>query len=186
MRACAGSSPLTRGTHPSLNVNKSPARFIPAYAGNSILDIVYLPNHSVHPRLRGELISLFDADLDFVGSSPLTRGTRFSRLAFPSLVRFIPAYAGNSTMRVCYMIKITVHPRLRGELIAENAVIVSSTGSSPLTRGTRLLVSILLISSRFIPAYAGNSNMKNNSKNTNPVHPRLRGELTNYTNVFVI
>ena len=31
-----GSSPLTRGTHPSLNVNKSPARFIPAYAGNSI------------------------------------------------------------------------------------------------------------------------------------------------------
>ncbi len=73
-----GSSPLTRGTHPSLNVNKSPARFIPAYAGNSILDIVYLPNHSVHPRLRGELNLQLRGLFDTLGSSPLTRGTQSS------------------------------------------------------------------------------------------------------------
>ena len=73
---------------------------------------------AVHPRLRGELISLSDADLDFVGSSPLTRGT--------------PPQSNLSAFGVL------VHPRLRGELITKHSIVLCSTGSSPLTRGTRL------------------------------------------------
>ena len=76
-----GSSPLTRGTRESGRVCYLIARFIPAYAGNSVADGLGLCSFKVHPRLRGELIcetgkySLED------GSSPLTRGTR-SRLIF--------------------------------------------------------------------------------------------------------
>ena len=71
-----GSSPLARGTQDLDRLGYVADRFIPAYAGNSILDIVYLPNHSVHPRLRGELQRPSAAD------------------SFAE--RFIPAYAGNS------------------------------------------------------------------------------------------
>ena len=152
-----GSSPLTRGTHPSLNVNKSPARFIPAYAGNSILDIVYLPNHSVHPRLRGELGSKERQSPRPGGSSPLTRGTQSQLDENGRIRRFIPAYAGNSVFGVLLSRGQPVHPRLRGELFPISGRSRTSTGSSPLTRGTQFLTGDFKILSRFIPAYAGNS-----------------------------
>ena len=131
-----GSSPLTRGTHPSLNVNKSPARFIPAYAGNSILDIVYLPNHSVHPRLRGELNLQLRGLFDTHGSSPLTRGTQLLLWTTYLWIRFIPAYAGNSIPGLVDHRENSVHPRLRGELIPPCELTMRVCGSSPLTRGT--------------------------------------------------
>ena len=53
------------------------------------------------------------------------------------ILRFIPAYAGNS-MELMTLTKVcSVHPRLRGELVR-----VGTGDVSPL---------------RFIPAYAGNS-----------------------------
>ena len=92
-----GSSPLTRGTHPSLNVNKSPARFIPAYAGNSISIRRKRKDSTVHPRLRGELCFWRSAIARATGSSPLTRGTRLHSYVRKLDIRFIPAYAGNSS-----------------------------------------------------------------------------------------
>ena len=51
----------------------------------------------------------------------------------------------------------TVHPRLRGELIAEIKKRYPSHGSSPLTRGTHPIEQTGARKVRFIPAYAGNS-----------------------------
>ena len=70
----------------------------------------------VHPRLRGELKSLINDDLETGGSSPLTRGTHIANCRDLVLERFIPAYAGNSLTVVASLILDTVHPRLRGEL----------------------------------------------------------------------
>ena len=136
-RGLGGSSPLTRGTRDSRN-SKRPAsavhpclrgelecfenriesadRFIPAYAGNSAEPATKVLLTSVHPRLRGELITMLLRHPALGGSSPLTRGTRRYSGAGRSCLRFIPAYAGNSydgaRSRGCW----TVHPRLRGEL----------------------------------------------------------------------
>ena len=74
------------------------------------------------------------------------------------LVRFIPAYAGNSIREESVLIRLTVHPRLRGELAPNFKFLLRSTGSSPLTRGTRLV-----FTGSIFPI---------------PVHPRLRGELS--------
>ena len=52
-----------------------------------------------------------------------------------------------------------------------------SSGSSPLTRGTRGLPIRHCLGRRFIPAYAGNSSRRHTFKRRNSVHPRLRGEL---------
>ena len=152
-----GSSPLTRGTPPRRICEPRRPRFIPAYAGNSILNSPPLERLTVHPRLRGELGQTISSGCIPSGSSPLTRGTRAVSRPLHGFSRFIPAYAGNSypRRRSCHL--TAVHPRLRGELSLLTVLRVFDDGSSPLTRGTLFHSIQQHTSSRFIPAYAGNS-----------------------------
>ena len=133
----SGSSPLTRGTRENSSPHEFHGRFIPAYAGNSVLPAVCMRDRSVHPRLRGELGNAAEA--------------------ISSVVRFIPAYAGNSRRQFVKRLNISVHPRLRGELECKPFYGLDFGGSSPLTRGTLLLDIMFNAIFRFIPAYAGNS-----------------------------
>ena len=94
------------------------------------------------------------------------------------MCRFIPAYAGNSKQQKSEQNATTVHPRLRGELIAVPPFKQSRIGSSPLTRGTRTPVSTGSREPGFIPAYAGNSGFNPALRRSPTVHPRLRGELS--------
>ena len=112
-----GSSPLTRGTHLIDPIVNTLCRFIPAYAGNSVNGTLQSQGQTVHPRLRGELLGYVQNLTFLFGSSPLTRGTL--RLCAKSNVsiRFIPAYAGNSSFLKNAMSVSSVHPRLRGELV---------------------------------------------------------------------
>ena len=71
-----GSSPLTRGTPKYVAEFKMSARFIPAYAGNSLKPSSRPGDRAVHPRLRGELTPIFVFTISLIGSSPLTRGTQ--------------------------------------------------------------------------------------------------------------
>ena len=50
----AGLSPLARGTLNYLNTGKTPDRFIPAGAGNTIQCPTHPSKYSVYPRWRGE------------------------------------------------------------------------------------------------------------------------------------
>ena len=172
-----GSSPLTRGTHQSIDEVRVNARFIPAYAGNSSEPQRFWQPVSVHPRLRGELAKKSIYCSSVPGSSPLTRGTRCDRHQRFNVCRFIPAYAGNSKQQKSEQNATTVHPRLRGELIAVPPFKQSRIGSSPLTRGTRTPVSTGSREPGFIPAYAGNSYANDLRSGIYSVHPRLRGEL---------
>ena len=70
-----GSSPLTRGTQLLKITENNTIRFIPAYAGNSLILSFELRRQMVHPRLRGELALLHYGNSWKAGSSPLTRGT---------------------------------------------------------------------------------------------------------------
>ena len=137
-RGAPGSSPRVRGTPSSPARSWSPSRFIPACAGNS-LD---------HP--------LDDQGID--GSSPRVRGTRDCRRLRPgfrsvhprvcgelgtilglssTLLRFIPACAGNSKEAPNAAVTVTVHPRVCGELLQVRRSAGSACGSSPRVRGTR-------------------------------------------------
>ena len=113
----------------------------------------------------------------FAGSSPLTRGTRIDSGQNDRFNRFIPAYAGNSCSNAPVSATIPVHPRLRGELTSRGLPFMVVIGSSPLTRGTRMIIFAHSGISRFIPAYAGNSGFFCRARLSLSVHPRLRGEL---------
>ena len=150
-------SPLTRGTLLQRMVLPGAIRFIPAYAGNSPLRHFAIISPAVHPRLRGELRIETSISQISNGSSPLTRGTLLTDELRNGSDRFIPAYAGNSPFGSLIPRDLTVHPRLRGELVYLNVMAGVPNGSSPLTRGTHDLSDAIAIFGRFIPAYAGNS-----------------------------
>ena len=162
MLACnvlnTGSSPRARGTQLEVGDLRNAGRFIPACAGNSSVSRRTNSRTSVHPRLRGELVSV------------VKRTRLFSR--------FIPACAGNSSSAVSWESIRTVHPRLRGELLCRCSATTTATGSSPLARGTQILIQFRQSVERFIPACAGNSVSVWQASANCSVHPRLRGELT--------
>ena len=110
------------------------------------------------------------------GSSPRTRGTGDRQRVLAARKRFIPAHAGNSTLRRSLMACPPVHPRARGEqgVIDFHAGWIG--GSSPRTRGTGTVHRPRISQRRFIPAHAGNRPTWPKSPRATSVHPRARGE----------
>ena len=154
----SGSSPLTRGTQLFPVVCSDGAGSSPLTRGTPRRIAALRCSLTVHPRLRGEHAYHFFRHMLGVGSSPLTRGTRLDRVNHFLIVRFIPAYAGNTTHMKKPIRMWAVHPRLRGEHCYAVISVETPYGSSPLTRGTRAQQARQRQEYRFIPAYAGNTN----------------------------
>ncbi len=195
--ALNGSSPLTRGTLEIGRTAHDESRFIPTHAGNTRGRRGSSGGAAVHPHSRGEHCLLDDeveganrfipthagnthAVMSFGvtvdGSSPLTRGTRWSARRRCRRHRFIPTHAGNTFQRDCGARWPPVHPHSRGEHWNAAGRANAFRGSSPLTRGTRLNESAVLLGNRFIPTHAGNTEGSCSVNAVGSVHPHSRGE----------
>ena len=152
------------------------SRFIPAHAGNTASRRTRSRMWPVHPRSRGEHERGVLASKCCNGSSPLTRGTRPKGGSDNDKQRFIPAHAGNTSTRTFSAAMSSVHPRSRGEHNRLSFNCGTLSGSSPLTRGTRVNRGTRLNLGRFIPAHAGNTFGSSASSAASSVHPRSRGE----------
>ena len=91
-----GLSPLMQGTPASGVKSHRRCRFIPAGAGNTVLDHFKFTIDSVYPRWRGEHPSHRFAKRWRSGLSPLARGTQPGEILIHRDDRFIPAGAGNT------------------------------------------------------------------------------------------
>ncbi len=152
----AGSSPRMRGTDRARVFRETPARFIPAHAGNS--------SRAALRRSREP------------GSSPRMRGTDPGVVQDALSFRFIPAHAGNRLRPISMMVVRSVHPRACGEQVARRLAPPHPIGSSPRMRGTAAATRSARDRERFIPAHAGNSSGVNISSHHCAVHPRACGE----------
>ncbi len=94
-----GLSPLTRGTHMNVGSDRVFTRFIPAGAGNTVLDHFKFTIDSVYPRWRGEHPSCKRFYPLIQGLSPLARGTPAITPARPFHLRFTPAGPGPTQTR---------------------------------------------------------------------------------------
>ena len=171
-----GSSPPVRGTLSPAENNCSQDRFIPACAGNTECVSMKPISFAVHPRLCGEHSTCWQQCGSRSGSSPPVRGTRAQSHQQHSVLRFIPACAGNTTTAMRKNWPFSVHPRLCGEHSSEAANDRLRDGSSPPVRGTRGGGRSPRLSLRFIPACAGNTRIHHAFPRRLPVHPRLCGE----------
>ena len=152
----SGSSPRMRGTRRPEQARGDCGRFIPAYAGNTAARSAEIPRCPVHPRVCGEHFSRMKASGWTCGSSPRMRGTP---PPVPSPVGPVP-----------------VHPRVCGEHETSIHKAVNDAGSSPRMRGTQCRCAQRQCSTRFIPAYAGNTGPQVTRHCYSPVHPRVCGE----------
>ena len=129
-----------------------------------------------HPRIRGEHLVTRDQTLVVGGSSPHTRGARWSWSVRRAGDGIIPAYAGSTAGSFFWRRTWSDHPRIRGEHVAEIEGEGSLVGSSPHTRGAPSGANLLGSPVRIIPAYAGSTGRAGRSTSRSSDHPRIRGE----------
>ena len=110
------------------------------------------------------------------GSSPLTRGKHHRPLARRAPGGLIPAHAGKTATACTSATTCGAHPRSRGENRLGGADLLRVVGSSPLTRGKRLVGLRRQHAPRLIPAHAGKTNRDSLPACTSGAHPRSRGE----------
>ena len=171
-----GSSPHTRGAPLAQNLRNAYKRIIPAYAGSTDADSPKFPAPADHPRIRGEHAWPDLASAVSVGSSPHTRGARWSRGGVRMPLRIIPAYAGSTNGPHTTSSPAWDHPRIRGEHAAPSESDKWDEGSSPHTRGAQVGVDLLEVLPRIIPAYAGSTLPPSVYRIAPADHPRIRGE----------
>ena len=91
-----GSSPLARGTLEQSTVNTPHLGLIPARAGNTLGGKLPGVRSGAHPRSRGEHADFENALTEYLGSSPLARGTPEKKRKVLRILGLIPARAGNT------------------------------------------------------------------------------------------
>ncbi len=130
----------------------------------------------VYPRWRGEHFSALADCGTPLDLSPLTRGTLPERIRPLFDCRFIPAGAGNTNSDTESEQFQAVYPRWRGEHSQTEPSSHQTSGLSPLARGTLPDGDHTHSLQRFIPAGAGNTDMKFRRQERYSVYPRWRGE----------
>ncbi len=110
------------------------------------------------------------------GSSPRLRGTLVVVCSLGIIARFIPAFAGNTTLWSSSSFSCLVHPRVCGEHGRATDEETTHYGSSPRLRGTHTFHLFPFGEDRFIPAFAGNTRPSRARRRRRSVHPRVCGE----------
>ena len=93
-----GSSPRERGTPTPPGAHHRRGRFIPARAGNTLIEGDSAAQAAVHPRASGEHCRALPRLACLAGSSPRERGTLLQQWVEAQPFRFIPARAGNTAL----------------------------------------------------------------------------------------
>ncbi|EEH65603.1 hypothetical protein HMPREF0058_1573 [Actinomyces urogenitalis DSM 15434] len=151
----AGSSPLTRGRRAvGLHDGAGPG-LIPAHAGSTRLSRPTTCLRTAHPRSRG---------VDHLSCAQSGGGARL-----------IPAHAGSTSDHRVKGEHFGAHPRSRGVDIKVLSNKSAFEGSSPLTRGRRLLRGRSGQGCGLIPAHAGSTSPLPRGQFFSWAHPRSRG-----------
>ena len=170
-----GSSPRMRGKRGMQITEELRARIIPAHAGQTARPCTSSADLTDHPRACGANRHVVKRRPQSVGSSPRMRGKLLLCFRVPSLVRIIPAHAGQTPPSGLATSGTPDHPRACGA----NAKVASSKfgtfGSSPRMRGKPIMGACYPITRRIIPAHAGQTSSLLPLSFLSTDHPRACG-----------
>ena len=176
--SCRGPSPRARGIRALQQTLELPFGSIPASAGNPADMTVIDHAYKVHPRERGESTERTSDSHGDRGPSPRARGIPNRGRSEQRSRGSIPASAGNPRRGHGAAVRVTVHPRERGESPDHVAGVFRAAGPSPRARGIRLGRCERVGVAGSIPASAGNPRSTTPARRLSTVHPRERGEST--------
>ena len=152
------------------------AGITPAYAGKSLLPLLWHDRFWDHPRVCGEKIARATPPFRHTGSPPRMRGKVDCRAHKTVLAGITPAYAGKRTGSRTTRRWRKDHPRVCGEKNQFNVSKCPTRGSPPRMRGKvpdgHFPGQII----RITPAYAGKSPSKPYRWLQSRDHPRVCGE----------
>ena len=171
-RPFSGSSPLTRGKHPTPPRGVGERGLIPTHAGKTQFVVGAHAAPWAHPHSRGEnpKVVVFDNLMD--GSSPLTRGKPIRVLAVRGDLGLIPAHTGKTGTGCPSSPHPWAHPHSRGENAISMIKESQTAGSSPLTRGKLVHHRHDGLRARLIPAHAGKTASTCIARLRGRAHPR--------------
>ncbi len=173
--AACGSSPRMRGKHgPSCRVRQG-NRIIPAHAGQTASNSPTSNCATDHPRACGANQNQRVRSLVCSGSSPRMRGKRARRRVRRGRGRIIPAHAGQTRRYCVWSCADPDHPRACGANAGEHVGGAHAGGSSPRMRGKPLKSNVACVSTRIIPAHAGQTSRESSTSSPASDHPRACG-----------
>ena len=172
-----GSAPRARGTLCRMQAARLRRWISPACAGNTSPTSARSGPRTDQPRVRGEHAKHALADDVATGSAPRARGTPAASSAGDNTLRISPACAGNTFGTDLGRSIEADQPRVRGEHRTRSWAALTSSGSAPRARGTRLPQLAHLASDlRISPACAGNTSPGTPPTASPTDQPRVRGE----------
>ena len=131
---------------------------------------------SVHPHACGEHRLATTRDQHLIGSSPRMWGTLQLPIEPFYSQRFIPTHVGNTSKIAADISVLSVHPHACGEHKTPPAKYSQEGGSSPRMWGTRVTITTISVSTRFIPTHVGNTGVCVCCPSDPTVHPHACGE----------
>ena len=170
-----GPSPRSRGSPDDMLTDPQCVRSIPAFAGEPRGRRSATRRAGVHPRVRGGASVSTSAVCGGGGPSPRSRGSRVATAAVVTIIRSIPAFAGEPRREAIVTSSSTVHPRVRGGASDDGVVDGQHRGPSPRSRGSRGRAAKLTPTIGSIPAFAGEPGRSRRPESRFEVHPRVRG-----------
>ena len=171
-----GSSPLMRGKRRRRRPVDPPHGLIPAHAGKTPSFMASAKGWRAHPRSHGENIFVALYENNETGSSPLMRGKLTPEILRIRRDRLIPTNARKTATHRPGTRNGRAHSRSRGDNFWILPLAPGIAGSSPLTRGKRILGQGDTLSDGLIPAHAGKTLSSSPPGVKARAHPRSRGE----------
>ena len=165
-----------QGTHGCHDWPCEHGGLISARAGNTLKTLSPVSPGWAHPRLCGEHPIIRTRPFGAAGSSPPVRGAQSLSKTVAVVFGLIPACAGSTSSQGLQPPQPRAHPRLCGEHSPIFQGALTTVGSSPLARGTRLAICGLVAGLGLIPARAGNTWVFRRFRAWTWAHPRLCGE----------
>ena len=174
----SGLSPRVRGNHGDSTRSDWRSRSIPACAGEPCPRSSLCVLRMVYPRVCGGTCWRKSLKAISTGLSPRVRGNHRPRATRSSLLRSIPACAGEPAPGLCSFILYRVYPRVCGGTGGAHVEQVDFVGLSPRVRGNLEGQPLFLANPGSIPACAGEPIWKMRKRWVRGVYPRVCGGTT--------
>ena len=154
----------------------TPTRITPAWAGKSFQRARKIKERGDHPRVGGEKPVCPDACHACSGSPPRGRGKDYKQYFTDDSERITPAWAGKRWAKRPQSTSSRDHPRVGGEKSAFDSSGKFIGGSPPRGRGKVKELSLIGVTDRITPAWAGKRHSMHKRKTCAEDHPRVGGE----------